>query len=201
MKRLSGGKDMKNKRLVLASGSPRRRELLGMLDVEFEVRVPEGVEETVPEGMAVGEVAEFLARKKASGYVETMFREGDLVIAADTVVICEGEVMGKPSDAEAAEMMLRKLSGREHEVVSGVAVTDGVRTESFSVTTKVEFAELSREEIEHYVKNYKPFDKAGAYGIQEWIGAIGVRRIDGSFYNVMGLPVHRLYCVLKEWEA
>lgn len=192
---------MKNKRLVLASGSPRRRELLGMLDVEFEVRVPEGVEETVPEGMAVGEVAEFLARKKASGYVETMFREGDLVIAADTVVICEGEVMGKPSDAEAAEMMLRKLSGREHEVVSGVAVTDGVRTESFSVTTKVEFAELSREEIEHYVKNYKPFDKAGAYGIQEWIGAIGVRRIDGSFYNVMGLPVHRLYCVLKEWEA
>ncbi len=190
-----------NKQLVLASGSPRRKELLAMLDVDFEVRVPEGIEETVPEGMASGEVAEYLARKKASGYVESMMRDGDLVVAADTVVVCDGEVLGKPRDAAEARNMLRKLSGRGHEVVSGVAVTDGVRTESFSAVTEVEFAELSNEEIEHYVECYKPLDKAGAYGIQEWIGAVGVKRIDGSFYNVMGLPVQRLYGVLKLWDA
>lgn len=194
-------KAVKNRNLVLASGSPRRKELLGMLDLEFEVRVPSGVEETVPEGIATADVAEYLARKKAAGYVDSMMREGDLVVAADTVVICEGEVLGKPHGSDDAKAMLRKLSGRTHEVVSGVAVTDGARTESFSAITKVEFADLTDEEIEHYVECYKPLDKAGAYGIQEWIGAIGVKRIDGSFYNVMGLPVHRLYCVLKSWDA
>lgn len=188
-----------DRNLVLASGSPRRRELLAMLDVDFEVRVPQGVEETVPPGTKADDVAEILACKKARAYIETMMRPGDLIVAADTVVICKGEVLGKPADASEAKMMLRKLSGRSHMVASGVAVSDGERTESFSASTIVEFSELSEWEIDYYVTKYKPFDKAGAYGIQEWIGAVGVKRIDGSFYNVMGLPVQRLWGLLREF--
>lgn len=189
-------KSLQGRNLVLASGSPRRRELLSMLDLDFEVRVPQGVEETVLEGTEAEDVAEILARKKADAYVATMMRPGDLVIAADTVVICNGEVLGKPADADDAKSMLRMLSGRRHSVVSGVAVTDGERMESFRAVTVVEFAELGDEDINYYVEMYKPFDKAGAYGIQEWIGAVGVKRIDGSFYNVMGLPVQRLWELL-----
>lgn len=181
--------------IVLASNSPRRRELLGQLGIEYSVKTLDGIDESYPESLQNAEVAEYIANKKAEAYLQTI-DEKDLIITADTIVCVEDEILGKPKDADDARRMLRKLSGREHEVVTGVVVATKERKEAFSVTTLVKFANLSDEIIEHYVENFKPFDKAGAYGIQEWIGFVGVESISGSFFNVIGLPVQRLFQVL-----
>lgn len=183
--------------IILASGSPRRRELLGMLDIDFRVDTSRSVDEKVPEDLPVEEVAPYLSALKSSAYpIEP--DEKKLVITADTIVLLDGEVLGKPRDkADAIDMLLR-LQGRKQKVITGVTVKTSEKTFTFSAESAVEFAALTKEEIEYYVDRYSPLDKAGAYGIQEWIGAAGIKGIEGSFYNVMGLPVQRLYTYLKE---
>lgn len=179
-------------RIVLASNSPRRRELLSGLGISYEVRVLPDVEESYPATLPVGEIAEYIAREKAEAYKSVM-TDDELLITADTVVVCKGEVMGKPVDEADARRMLHKLSGCTHQVTTGVCLTTTGAHRSFSVTTNVSFKNLSDEEIDYYVANYHPMDKAGAYGIQEWIGYIGVTGLEGSYFNVMGLPVQRIY--------
>ena len=181
-----------NYRIILASASPRRRELLSGLDIEFEVRVLPGVSESFPKNLPVCLVPQFIAMEKAKPYAGKLV-ENDLLITADTVVIVDNQVLGKPVDAHDAARMLRLISGRTHQVITGVCLTTVSCQRSFSVTTDVTFKYLSNEEINHYITRYKPFDKAGAYGIQEWIGYIGVTSINGSYYNVMGLPVQRIW--------
>ena len=185
--------------IILASNSPRRKELLGGLGIPFEVKVLPDIKENYPENLPVTEIAEFIAREKAAAYVQVM-DEHDLVITADTVVIAQGEVMGKPIDADDARRMLQKLSGCKHQVVTGVCLTTRQVQCHFSVTTDVTFKQLSDEEINYYIERYQPFDKAGAYGIQEWIGYIGVTGLEGSYFNVMGLPVQRIYTELSKIE-
>lgn len=188
--------NLRDYEVILASGSPRRRELLAMLDLEFKVDTSHSVDELVPVGLPAAEVAPYLSRLKAEVY-PLDDSERKLVITADTVVLIDGEVLGKPADEADACRMLARLQGRVQEVITGVTVRTPDESITFSALSEVEFAELSDEEIAYYVKRYKPLDKAGAYGIQEWIGAAGIRGISGSFYNVMGLPVQRLYSVLK----
>ena len=178
--------------IILASNSPRRRELLGGLGLPFDVKVLPDIDEQYPEDLPVNQIAEYIAREKADAYRKVM-ADNDLVITADTVVIVDDEVMGKPVDADDARRMLRKLSGRSHQVTTGVCLTTKEQQRHFSVTTDVTFKQLTDDEINHYVTIYKPFDKAGAYGIQEWIGYIGVTGLHGSYFNVMGLPVQRIY--------
>jgi len=185
-----------NYNLILASNSPRRRELLGGLGLHFDVKVLPDIDEHYPEDMPVSQIAEHIACKKAEAYKKVMAAD-HLVITADTVVIVDEEVMGKPHDADDARRMLRKLSGRTHQVTTGVCLTTMQQQRHFSVTTDVTFKQLTDEEINHYITVYKPFDKAGAYGIQEWIGFIGVTGINGSYFNVMGLPVQRIYSELQ----
>ena len=181
--------------ILLGSKSPRRRELLEMLRIPFNSIVI-GIKEEYPASLPPTEVPEYLARLKAQAFADRLDCR-ELIITADTVVICDEEILGKPRNAEDAGKMLRKLSGKSHLVVTGVCVSTADRTESFSSTTTVRFAELTDKEISYYVDNFMPLDKAGAYGIQEWIGGVAVSGIDGSFYNVMGLPIHRLYQLLK----
>lgn len=185
--------------VVLASNSPRRKQLLADLGIKFTTHVIDGIDESFPAGTPVMEVAQAISRDKAEAYRQLAATGSRLVITADTVVVCGGEVMGKPHDAAEARAMLRRLSGRKHHVVTGVTLTTAARQTSFSAVTEVEFAELADEEIDYYVDTFAPTDKAGAYGIQEWIGCIGVRGISGSFYNVMGLPLQRLYAELKKY--
>ena len=182
--------------MVLASNSPRRKELLADLGINFKVRTIKGIDESYPHDLPVLEIAEYISRKKAHAYRAEM-APGELIITADTVVILGNEVLGKPKDADDALRMLRELSGKTHKVVTGVTIVTADATRSFSAVSDVEFAELSDEDINYYVDNYRPLDKAGAYGIQEWIGCMGVRNINGNFYNVMGLPLHRLYTELN----
>ena len=189
--------------IILASNSPRRKELLAGLGLQFEVRTLKGIDESYPEPLVGEQIPIFIANKKADAYQLSM-AENELIITADTIVYlpCEdgkGKVLGKPQDADDAVQMLRALSGRHHEVITGVAIVSKQKRQAFAVTSKVSFASLSDEEINYYVTNYKPFDKAGAYGIQEWIGFIGVNGLIGSYFNVMGLPVQRLYEELKRW--
>ena len=181
--------------VVLASNSPRRRELLADLGIDFQVRTIKGIDESYPADLPVMEIAEYISHKKAQAYKAEMAPD-ELIITADTVVILGDEVLGKPADVADAQHMLRELSGKTHKVVTGVTIVTANSTASFSAVTDVEFAELSDEDIAYYVERYSPLDKAGAYGIQEWIGCMGVRHINGSFYNVMGLPLHRLYTEL-----
>ena len=188
--------NLKSYDIILASGSPRRRELLSMLDIDFRVDTSHSVDETVPDGLSADEVAPYLSRLKAMAYPISA-GEHNLVIAADTVVIIDGEVLGKPVDKNDACRMLDCLQGREQKVITGVAVRTAESISTFSSGSIVEFAPLSKDEISYYVERYSPLDKAGAYGIQEWIGAAGIKGINGSFYNVMGLPVQRLYAYLK----
>ena len=178
--------------LLLASKSPRRRELLGMLDMPFEIIEIRNVEETYPHDLEKEKVPEYLSRLKADAYKDEL-KKGDILITADTVVILDNEIIGKPTDLSDAKAMLHKLSGRVHRVVTGVTLSSIKKSATFSTVTDVTFAPLTDDEIDYYVDKFKPLDKAGAYGIQEWIGAVGVAGIDGSYYNVMGLPVHRLY--------
>lgn len=183
----------KHKTIRLASGSPRRRELIGMLDMDFVVDTSRPVAENVPVGMPAEEVPLYLSKLKAQPYLEDL-GENEILVTADTVVILDDCVIGKPRDAADAKAILAKLQGRVHKVVTGVTVAlPGREPHSFSELTEVEFSGLSTEEIDYYVNKYMPLDKAGAYGIQEWIGAAAVKGINGSFYNVMGLPVNRLY--------
>lgn len=189
---------LKNYRLILASQSPRRRQLLSDAGIEFSLAPRFECEESFSDDMPAADVAEYLSRLKSEAYPEPL-AEGDILLTADTVVIAADSVLGKPADREEAIAMISLLSGREHEVVTGVTLRTATRTRSFSVTSKVRFRGLDSEEIEYYVDTYRPMDKAGAYGIQEWIGYVGIEGIEGSFYNVMGLPVQRLYCELKDF--
>lgn len=185
-------------KLILASNSPRRRELLGGLGYPYEVRVLDGVDESYPESLRGGEVAAYISRVKAEAYRATM-AEDEIVITADTIVCLDDKVLGKPSDEAEAMAMLRSLSGHVHQVYTGVTIVTSEGDSTFVSRTDVTFATLTEEEIRHYVTHCCPMDKAGAYGIQEWIGYVGVERIEGSYYNVMGLPVQRLYTELKKY--
>lgn len=189
---------LKNYRLILASQSPRRRQLLSDAGIEFTLADRFECDETYPQDMPAEDVAEYLSRLKSDAYPEPL-AEGDILLTADTVVIADNRVLGKPSDRAEAIEMISLLSGCDHEVITGCTLRTATRQRSFSVRSKVHFRALDREEIEYYVDCYRPFDKAGAYGIQEWIGYVGIEGIEGSFYNVMGLPVQRLYSILKEF--
>lgn len=185
--------------VILASGSPRRRELLEMLDVNFRVDTSHPVDEIVPDGTPAEEVPVYLSRLKASAYPLAP-GEKKVVITADTVVIFDGKVLGKPVDEADACRMITLMQGREQKVVTGVTVRTPDLCQTFSAESVVDFAPLAADEIAYYVAKYKPFDKAGAYGIQEWIGAAGITKIDGCFYNVMGLPLHALYMQLSKFD-
>ena len=205
-------------KIILASNSPRRKELLAGLDQPFEVTVIKGIDESYPASLDAYQVAEYISRKKAEAYrplldgtnasSEDSADAQLLILTADTVVIApteneqndqegKGVILGKPRDAEDAHRMLRMLSGKTHHVVTGVCLTTSLAQRQFSVVTEVTFKPLSDEEIDYYIEHYKPFDKAGAYGIQEWIGYIGCTGLKGSYFNVMGLPVQRIYEELK----
>ena len=196
-------------KIILASNSPRRRELLAGLDVNFEVKVLNGIDESYPDDLDAYQVAEFIAQKKAEAYRSLLDNEEsslveNLVLTADTVVVApaadeqndqegKGIILGKPKTADDAVRMLKMLSGKTHHVVTGVCLTTKDEQRHFSVTTEVSFKELTDWEINYYISHYRPFDKAGAYGIQEWIGYIGCTGLNGSYFNVMGLPVQRIY--------
>ena len=179
-------------KVILASNSPRREELLRGIDIDFEVKVLPDIDESYPESLNRKEIAEFVALKKANLYIPSLAPD-ELLITADTIVLLEGKVYGKPTNIDGAKEMLRTLSGKTHEVISGVCLTSIDKQISFSVTSEVEFGELTDDEIKYYVNHYSPFDKAGSYGVQEWIGYVAVKNINGSYYNIMGLPIHRLY--------
>ena len=183
--------------IILASNSPRRRELLGGLGLDYEVRVLPDIAESYPSDLPVEQIAEYIAHEKADAYRQLM-APNDLIITADTIVVVDGEVMGKPVDADDARRMLHRLSSKTHQVITGVCLLTATNQRLFSVVTDVTFKQLSDAEIRHYVTTYRPFDKAGAYGIQEWIGYIGVTGLHGSYYNVMGLPVQRIYTELQQ---
>lgn len=190
--------NLKKYKIVLGSNSPRRRELLAGLDIDFEVQVIPGIDESYPDSLKAEDIPVYIAKKKAEAYLTTM-PENELLITADTIVWTFDDILGKPRDREEAIAMLRKLSGHVHEVVTGVCITAKEKAVSFSASSAVCFAKLDEEEIIYYVDKYRPFDKAGSYGIQEWIGYVAVEAINGSFYNVMGLPVRLLYEELKKF--
>lgn len=190
-----------SKKIILGSGSPRRRELLAGLDIPFTVDTGNTFEESFPEGTPAHEIPVLMAEGKSAGFHRPLGPD-EILITADTVVILdypdrEPEVIGKPHSRQDAVAMLHKLSGRTHEVVTAVVIRDCGRRKEFSVSSHVTFAPLSDDEIQYYIDKYKPFDKAGSYGIQEWIGYVGISGIEGSFYNVMGFPVHRVYRELQ----
>jgi septum formation protein len=184
--------NIKKYKVVLASNSPRRKELLAGLDLDFTVRTLPGISESYPENLAAADIPLYIANEKAEANKAQM-GDDELLITADTVVELAGEVLGKPKDDEEARRMLRKLSGKTHNVVTGVCLMTKEKQRSFSVISNVTFKRLSDEEIDYYVDTYHPTDKAGAYGIQEWIGYVGVTWLNGSYFNVMGLPVQRIY--------
>lgn len=188
---------LKNHRVILASGSPRRAELLRGTGINFTVVKNNEVDEIYPATLPLTEVAPYLSELKSEAYPEPL-AENDILLTADTVVICKGKLLGKPANKAMAIAMLGQLSSGEHHVVTAVTIRTTTMRETITRTSIVNFTRLTDEEIEYYVENYNPMDKAGSYGIQEWIGYIGIESISGSFYNVMGLPVHLLYARLKE---
>ena len=195
--------NLKKYNVILASGSPRRKQLLEGLGIEFRQWVLDGIDESFPDNIPAETVAEYIAHKKSDAYLSKM-SDNDLVITADTIVVVDDGngmsiILGKPHGRDMAVNMLRMLSNKAHKVITGCCITTKERQRAFSVSTDVTFKQLSDEEIGYYVDTYKPYDKAGAYGIQEWIGCIGVKNINGSYYNVMGLPLHRLYTELKHF--
>lgn len=191
---------LKNHRIILASGSPRRMELLRGAGLSFTVAKNNQVDEAYPSTLPLDEVAPYLSNLKSMAYSEPL-ANNDILLTADTVVICKGKVLGKPTNKAMAVAMLSQLSGGEHQVISAVTIRTTTICETITRTSTVNFARLADSEIEYYIENYNPMDKAGSYGIQEWIGYIGIESISGSFYNVMGLPVHLLYARLKELFA
>ncbi len=184
--------NLKNYRVILASNSPRRKELLAGLGVDYEVRTLPDIDESYPDTLCGADIPLYISTQKADAY-RPMLRPGELMITADTIVWLDGRVLGKPADRAEALQMLRAMAGRTHEVFTGVCLTTTEWQRSFAAQTEVRFSPLSEEEISYYVDKYRPMDKAGAYGVQEWIGYIGVEYIAGSYYNIMGLPVQRLY--------
>lgn len=196
--------DLKKYSVVLASNSPRRKELLSGLGINFSVKTLPDVDESFPDTLKGEEIPLFIARKKADAYkvlfssvTSNEVEEPLLVITADTIVWLEDEVLGKPANATEARAMLSKLSGKKHQVITGVCLTTASWQKSFAAVSEVQFSSLTEEEMDYYIQNYCPYDKAGAYGVQEWIGFIGVESIQGSYFNVMGLPIQRLYRELK----
>lgn len=190
--------NLKDYKILLASKSPRRRELLSMLRIPFKVVTIGGIAENYPATLPPEEIPQFLSNLKADAYLKNL-RGDELIITADTLVILNDKVLGKPRDYHAAVEMLEELSGKTHKVVTGVSISTHRKRTSFSTVTEVRFSDIARSDIEYYVENFLPYDKAGGYGIQEWIGGIAVEAINGSFYNVMGLPVHQLFHELKNF--
>ena len=189
---------LKQYEILLASNSPRRRELLAGLGIEYRVTARPEVDESYPASLSGEEIPLYISQEKAAAY-RNLMKENTLLITADTIVWLEGKVYGKPHDMADAKDMLRALSGKTHTVITGVTLTTLHKQASFAVSTEVDFAPLDDDEIDYYVETYRPLDKAGAYGVQEWIGYIGVTGLHGSYYNVMGLPIQRLYTELKKF--
>lgn len=184
--------------ILLGSQSPRRKELLSGLNLKFDVKVID-VEESYPAQLVGVDIPMYLAEKKADAYLSHM-DDKTLLITADTIVWHEGKVFGKPADKAEAVRMLKSISGKTHQVITGVCISSLTRRKTFHVISEVRFSRLTSDEIDYYLANYKPYDKAGSYGVQEWIGFVGVEHIDGSYFNVMGLPIQRLYSELKKWR-
>lgn len=189
---------LNNYQIILGSQSPRRHKLFSGLNIPFEVKVIE-VEEIYPKGIVGVDIPMYLAEKKANAY-KNLMTDNTLLITADTIVWHEGQVFGKPVDKKEAFRMLQSLSGKKHQVITGVCISTKNKRKVFSVITEVKFSRLSTKEITYYLDNFQPYDKAGSYGVQEWIGYVAVDHIDGSYFNVMGLPIHRLYSELKNWK-
>ncbi len=190
--------DTNGKRIILASNSPRRKELLAALDIDFTVDTGTSFVETYSPDTPHERVPELMSRGKSLGFHRELDSD-EILVTSDTMVLCGKEILGKPADRKDAERMLKLLSGREHQVITAVTIRDQEHEKTFSVTSSVFFKELSNSEIDYYIDTYKPFDKAGAYGIQEWIGYIGITGIEGSFYNVMGFPTQRFYDELQSF--
>jgi septum formation protein len=188
---------LKDKNIILASKSPRRQALLGGLDIEFEIRTKE-VEEVYPNNLKKEKVPEYLAQLKADAFKGEL-TEKDILITSDTIVLLEDEILEKPKSEEEAKEMIRKMAGKTHTVITGVCIRSTEKNVVFSDHTKVTFCELSEEEIDYYISNYEPYDKAGSYGVQEWIGYVAIDNLNGSYFTVMGLPLHKLYKALKEF--
>lgn len=184
--------------IILASNSPRRKELLSGLNIPYEIKTLPDIDESYPDSLTGEDIAIYIAKEKANAYLDQL-DENTLLITADTIVLLDGKVYGKPSDETDAKQMLRDLSGKTHHVITGVCITTKDKQVSFGVSSEVRFSKLDDDEIEYYVSNYKPFDKAGAYGVQEWIGYVAVEYISGSYFNIMGLPIQRLYRELKKF--
>lgn len=182
--------------IILASNSPRRKELLTGLDIDYKIEIVPDINESYPSDIKGKNIAEYLAKKKAASY---SLKDNALLITADTIVLLGEKVLGKPKNLDEAKQMLNELSGQSHIVATGVCITTKEKSNSFVVTSEVRFAPLTQDEINYYVEKYKPLDKAGAYGVQEWIGYIAVEYISGSYYNIMGLPIQRLYQELKKF--
>ena len=190
--------NLKKYNVVLASNSPRRKELLQRLGIPFKVRTLFGIDESYPDTLRGEDIVRYISRNKANAYRSSMGPD-ELLITADTIVYLQGEVMGKPHDADDARRMLRALAGQVHQVITGVTIITANDMENFAVTSQVKFSDLSDDEINYYVDRYLPLDKAGSYGIQEWIGLVAVEELRGSYFNVVGLPIQRLYQALKRF--
>ena len=190
--------NLKKYNVVRASNSPRRKELLQRLGIPFKVRTLFGIDESYPDTLRGEDIVRYISRNKANAYRSSMGPD-ELLITADTIVYLQGEVMGKPHDADDARRMLRALAGQVHQVITGVTIITANDMENFAVTSQVKFSDLSDDEINYYVDRYLPLDKAGAYGIQEWIGLVAVEELRGSYFNVVGLPIQRLYQALKRF--
>jgi septum formation protein len=184
-------------KIILGSNSPRRKDLLNGLNIPFTVKVIDNIDESYPDDILPNDIPLFIAKKKAAAYLP--LQDGELLITADTIVLIDNVILGKPVDRAHAIKMLQTLAGKTHTVITGVCIVTNRKERHFAVSSAVRFAPLALRDIEYYVDNYKPYDKAGAYGIQEWIGYVAVESIDGSFYNVMGLPIQRLYTELTKF--
>ncbi len=190
--------DLSQYKIILASNSPRRKELLSGLDINYEIKTLPDIDESYPDYLKGDEVATYISKEKANAYLD-LLEDDSLLITADTIVLLDGKVYGKPIDEADAKHMLGDLSGKTHHVLTGVCITTKTKQKTFTVSSEVRFAKLDEDEIDYYVTKYKPLDKAGAYGVQEWIGYIAVEYISGSYYNIMGLPIQRLYQELKNF--
>ena len=190
--------NLKKFNIILASKSPRRQELLKGIGLDFQI-LTKDVDESYPERMSVFEVAPYLSVKKAKAFDENELPDNYMVITADTIVVVDDRILGKPKDADDARRMLRLMSGKKHSVITGVTILTKEKSKTFSVTSKVSFDVLDEEEIDYYVSEYKPMDKAGSYGVQEWIGYIGINKIEGSYFTIMGFPVHMVYQELQKF--
>lgn len=190
--------NLKRYNVILASNSPRRKELMSGLGIDYTVRTLPNVDESYPDTLSKEEIPAYICQAKATAYQSSMASD-ELLITADTIVWSEGRVLGKPTDRAEAIAMIRLLAGKSHQVITGVCLTTLEKQQTFTSVSEVVFDELTDDEIAYYVDHYQPMDKAGAYGVQEWIGYVGVKHISGSFYNIMGLPIQRLYQELKQW--